>query len=342
MTGLAIDLGTYASERRTLQNTADSIALAGGQGLPDSGDAATIADDYAARYGLNSGEVSISVSGGTTNPRVRVTVERTHRFAFLGLFGVNEKDVSASAAAGKFSAGAGTGIVPWSVLDELVVNATSGDLVTIKYDASSNPGMGNFGPIRIDGNGSSDYEAAASYGSGTVICAEGTAGCTTTACPGAFPTTCAENAPECDGEQCPPKTGNMTGPTKRAVDLRMNNTSAACDTFAETFTAGTDGKYTLDAECNPWSGGACAPAPSTAPCSRRVFLIPIIDEFGNGSSDPVTILGFALVYLEGYTGSCTGNSCDVRARFVRADVTTNAFAGPFDEDALAQFVRLVE
>jgi hypothetical protein len=78
-------------------------------------------------------------------------------------------------------------------------------------------------------------------------------------------------------------------------------------------------------------------------CSRRVFLIPIIDQFGNGSSDPLEIRGFALVYLEGYDGSCTGNSCDVRARFVRAEVTAAGFtAGDYDEDAFNHFVKLIE
>ena len=35
MTGLAVDVGSYMSERRQLQNAADSIALAGAQELPD-------------------------------------------------------------------------------------------------------------------------------------------------------------------------------------------------------------------------------------------------------------------------------------------------------------------
>ena len=70
----------------------------------------------------------------------------------------------------------------------------------------------------------------------------------------------------------------------------------------------------------------------------------MIDGFGNGSSDPVTIQRFALVYLEGYTtGSCsTGNNCEVQARFVDADITTNAFAGAYDPTSTIHFVKLVE
>jgi len=73
-----------------------------------------------------------------------------------------------------------------------------------------------------------------------------------------------------------------------------------------------------------------------------VFLIPIISSFGNGTSDPIEIRGFALVFLEGYEGSCTGSSCDVKVRFVKADITTGAFAGGYDPDAYNHFVRLTE
>lgn len=98
--------------------------------------------------------------------------------------------------------------------------------------------------------------------------------------------------------------------------------------------------FSLDPNCNPWAGGACATNSSV--CSRRIFLIPIVDGFGNGSSDPVTIIGFALVFLEGYDGSCSGSSCDIRARFVKADLTIGSFAGAYDPDAFNSFVRLTE
>ena len=39
MAGMAVDVGSYASDRRQLQNAADSIALAAAQELPDEGDA---------------------------------------------------------------------------------------------------------------------------------------------------------------------------------------------------------------------------------------------------------------------------------------------------------------
>jgi hypothetical protein len=100
----------------------------------------------------------------------------------------------------------------------------------------------------------------------------------------------------------------------------------------------------LNPDCNPWLGpGECPAAPSSALCSRRVIIIPVINSFGNGSSDPVTILRFALLFLEGYEGGkCSGNSCEIKARFVNAELTTGALAGSFDPDAPVHFTKLIE
>ncbi|HEY8172820.1 MAG TPA: pilus assembly protein TadG-related protein [Dehalococcoidia bacterium] len=437
MTGLAIDVGSYAAQRRELQNDADSIALAAGQSLPDSTKAQTAAAAWAAKNNISPSEYTLTISGGSVTPRARVVIHRNHNFAFVRIVGINSKDVGAVAAAGKFSFGSASGIVPWSITQETLNEIDPGDLVTIKYD-SNGGNNGNFGAIRIDGNGASDYENSAKYGSTTRVCAVTTPGCTTSSCPGSYPSTCAETAPECDGPECAPKTGNMTGPTRDAVDFRKQYTSTSCDTFNEVFspvtasiaghgdayaaaqialigrtlqrpagppakqptdtpttapthtntplptststpvptltpaatntagpspttqptntpgatnTAGpsptaapASGRYAIDPNCNPWAGpGACPTGASTTVCSRRVIIIPVIDQFGNGSSDPVTIQRFALLFLEGYQGGkCTGSNCEIEARFVNANLSTGAIAGDFDASAPIQFAKLTE
>jgi hypothetical protein len=128
----------------------------------------------------------------------------------------------------------------------------------------------------------------------------------------------------------------------------MNNTSTACDTFAETFTGpNADGKYVLVPDCNPWTDGpGSCPDPDPPPpalCSRRVIIIPIVDGFGNGGSDPTEIQGFALLYLEGYDGGkCQGSNCEIKGHFVRAEVTVNGLSGVFDPESSIQFTKLVE
>jgi Flp pilus assembly protein TadG len=426
MTALAVDLGSYATDRRDLQNAADSIALAAGRELPDSSAAQAAANSWATKNGIDPSDMTVTVTGGSTDPRVRVTISDTHRFSFIRVLGVEEADVGATAVARKLSPASGSGVVPWSITQDTLDASRSGDVVTLKYDASSSSyGQGNFGPVRFDGNGSTDYETSVKYGASSQVCARGTPGCTTGVCPGSFPGTCAETSPECDGPDCPPKTGNMVGGTRDATDFRMNNTSSDCDSFSEAFTplsayakdlieeqigsmggvlaapaehhgkgghptftptpkpptstpapptstpvatntpvpatatsvpatstpgtpaatstpgAGTGGEYLLNPNCNPWSGGACSSP--TARCSRRIFLIPVIDHFNNGSSQPVTIVSFALVYLEGYdSGKCSGSSCEIKARFVKAQVTTGSIAGSYDPHSTVHFVRLVE
>jgi hypothetical protein len=342
MAGMAVDIGTYTSERRTLQNAADAIALAAAQELPDPDDTRDAADAWAAKNGIDAGTYQVIITGGTIAPAVQVIISESHEFAFVRAIGIDDADVGGKAKAVKVSLGGMDGIVPWAVEDSTVGSVPLGQEIIIKYD-SNNSDNGNFGPIRVDGSGNSDYADAAMFGSDSAICAEGTSQCVTSGCPGAFPEDCGETAPECDGEECAPKTGNMVGGTRDAVDHRVNYTSSNCDTFEEVFTdPDNDGTHTLDGDCNPWAGpGKCES--TTELCSRRVFIIPVIDEYPNGSSSPVTILRFALVFLEGYDGGkCQGSSCEIRARFVKAELTTGGLSGVYSDDALIKFVRLTE
>jgi hypothetical protein len=350
MTGMAVDIGTYMGDRRHLQNAADSIALAGAQGLPDEDEALDVAEDWAERNGVDLDDLTLTITT-TGTPMVRAEIDRPHKFSFIKILGIDQRDVSAHAAAVKVSFGGGSGIVPWSVTQATVDASTSGSLVTMKYDATGG-NIGNFGAIRIDGPGANVYEASAKYGSSTTACAVSAPNCTVGSCPGQYPTICSETSPTCDGPECTPQTGNLIGPTANAVDLRMDLTcdlsnpcgTQRCDTFADTFgTPDADGTYHLEPDCNPWTDGPGKCTSTTDICSRRVIVIPVVDSFGNGASDPAEIQRFALVYLEGYdNGKCQGNSCEIKGRFVKADITTDALAGVFDEDALIHFTKLSE
>ncbi len=233
MTAIAIDVGRVAAVRRNLQNAADAAALAAVQDLPNQTAARSSALEWAAEHGVDPADVSVtfsSVADDDDAPTVTVVIGNQIDFVFARMLGVNSGDVEARASATKAAYGGGGQIVPWGVLESVIDGSSNGALVTMKYDAQ-NPSNGNFGAVRIDGSDSTYYENAIKYGSDSTICSEGTAGCAPADCPGA---SCVETAPECDGYECRPKTGNMTGPTRNGVDYRMDNTTAACDTFAET------------------------------------------------------------------------------------------------------------
>ncbi len=355
MTAVAVDVGGYADNKRTLQNDADAIALAAVKDLcvPNPNDcsstttALVTAQTYATSNGIDLSQLTVTFDGntappGATPPTVRVTVSATHDFMFMKVLGINSKGVSGRAAAVKVSLGGTNGVVPWAVTQATVNAAGYGNEITMKYD-STGVNTGNFGAIRIDGSGASTYQQDVTYGSTSYLCATTTPHCSTGSCPGSYPDQCAETSPSCNGPDCPPQTGNMVQPTQRGVDFRMQNTSAACNAFGDVFgSPDANGMYHLASACNPWlPGQQCAP--TATPCSRRVIIIPVVDGFGNGTSTPSVIQRFALVWLDGYVGGkCTGNSCDILGKFVNADLTTSALVGTFDPTAAVHFTRLTE
>ena len=333
MVAMAVDVGSYASERRTLQNAADSIAMAAAQELPDESAALAAADEWATHNGIDPASMTVSFSGLSTGsiPMVTVQIDASHEFSFAPIVGIETAAVSARAAATKSSYGGGGQVVPWAVPEAVVDAAGNGDLITMKYDAN-NVANGNFGGVRIEGDGSKEYEDDIKYGSDSMLCAVNTPNCDPDGCPG---DSCAETAAECDGPNCKPKTGNMVGSTANGVDYRMDNTGAGCDTFEEAFTQDGSGNYRMNNDCNPWL--------DNNEDSLRIIIIPIIDSFGSGSSDDMEIRSFALLYLEGYdSDKCKGNECEVQGRFIKNAITIPGLTGVYDPSAPLQVTRLAE
>lgn len=324
MTGMAIDIGTYADHRSSLQNAADAAAMAGARDLPSSSAATASAYAWGANNGIAAADMTVVVTpqGGTNpNPKIRVTIEEGHTFHFMNVLGIKNKNVGASAAAIKTNPGGAGAVVPWAITEDIWLNSPVGTSVVLKYDAN-NVSNGNFGAIRIDGSGSAVYEKSIKGGSTSYICAESVPACVDT-------------SPVCDDVSvCPTETGNKVGPTRDGVDWRIDNTAPQCDTFDEVFSGPVNGKYVLEPDCNPWTTGGYD--------SHRVIIIPIIDALCNGSCD-VTVINFGMFFLEGYgSGKCTGNACEVTGRFVNADANINALTGIFDENAGLHFTKLSE
>src|SRR3989304_1634075 len=163
---MAIDVGLILHQRRVLQNTTDAAALAGAIELPNS---TLLAYDRAQEWAENNG---VDVAGGdqldiTVDPienSVTVRVEREQGFIFGRVLGLVSTQVRADATARRGSPLNLAGILPFGVLESAI--NYNGNSTTIKYDAT-NPSNGNFGPIRVDGNGSAVLEASIKYGTQT-------------------------------------------------------------------------------------------------------------------------------------------------------------------------------
>ncbi len=330
MAAIAVDLGSFSTDRRNLQNAADAIALAAALELPDGSNAQAAANQWATKNDIDPSQMTVTIipqnPPNEPNPRVLVELARNHDFTFGRLIGITSGTVEADASAIKTSPAGGEGLAPLAVTEEALAGATLGQEIVLKYDAN-NILQGNTGPIRIDGSGggscgSNDkYCSALMYGSDTALCAVGT---DTTYCDG--PTT-ADTEP-----------GNKVGATRTATNFRLNNTDAACDEFDEAFqddpTTSEEGVYRITPGCNSFIQSRLE--------SRRIMIIPVIEELCNGSCE-VTIVDFALFFLEriGDDG-CTGNDCEVVGRFVRVHQNVGLLAGTFDPEAYNQFIRLVQ
>ena len=319
LVAIAVDFGAMAADRRDLQNSADAIALAASQELPNQDAARDVAEDWAERNGipLAAMELTFVAQDLPTEPNPKVIVELTesHEFVFARLVGITEADVGATAAAVKTSPGGSEGLMPWSVLKAVKDGAVPGESLVLKYDATDVT-TGNFGALRLDGNGSNVYRDTIKYGSDTGLCADSVADCPY---PSATDT----------------EPGNMRGPTETGTDYRMENTSAACNDWSEVVNVVDGGVMGLKPECNPFGSGGNSE-------SLRVVVVPVISSLCNGECE-VTIKEFALFFLEGYgEGGCTGNVCEIKGRFIESNTNYGAWMGVYDEETLSHFVRLVQ
>jgi len=319
MVALAIDVGAMTADRRDLQNAADAIALAASLELPDEAAAMDAAEEWAAKNDIDLARMTVTFVAQNPptepNPKVIVEVADTHNFVFAPLIGINSAEVGADAAAIRTSPGGSNALMPWTVKKAVKDAAVPGQSLVLKYDAN-NVQTGNFGAIRIDGNGANVYRDTIKWGSENGLCADSVADC-----PYPFQTNT--------------ETGNMTGPTRVGTDYRVDNTSGACDEWGEVVQVNPDGTQGLKAACNPFGNGG-------NPNSLQVVVIPIINDLCNGNCT-VTIKEFALFFLEGYgDGGCTGNDCEIKGRFINSNTNYGSLMGVFDENTLSHFVRLVD
>ncbi len=305
---LATDVGVFFWNRQKLQDIADAAALAGIQELPGNPQAAVaLATDYAQRNGAGSrGWVldSVEVVGSNTL-EVRLSYPQAP-FLFGRVLGVRTVGISVRSKAAVQSPIRSDNVMPWALRDSVRQQAQYGSVVTVKYSAGSGS-RGDYGALAIIRRGSRQYEE--NIRSGVTL----------------------ELNRTYDVE-----TGNMTGPTRDGMAYRFANTTTACDTFDEVFERTGGGIWRFRrAECNPWSGNGQG--------SKRVVLIPVIADNADPGRGQVTVIGFALAFLEDFTCP-SGNECDVRVRFVQAAMSADdqMLYGGYDPRSGVRVVRLVQ
>jgi hypothetical protein len=297
---LALDVGMFMRTKRTIQNSADAMALAGARDLPATTTAEDSAEDWGIYNEVDMGEVTDIVfgracSGATIADTVTVRLKRNQETFFARILDMASLDLNVCATARKAVAAGGNSVLPFgfhrtdpypgSNPDDVCYfyerNGTQNsslwnDSCLIKIPKISNAwSSGNSGPLRLDEGGQTgNYDAD---------CNPGSSGASE------YSENITEGS-ECYygiGDKVRPKTGNMRGPTCSALSSRLAGNT---DTVSDVFGTATNGVW--------------GPVDQSSP---RFGLIPIVTASGTGSSATVTIVGFITVYIE---GACTGSKCN--------------------------------
>lgn len=304
---LSIDVGMIMHTRTDLQKSADAMALAGAQDLCGTTSCEYTADESARKYGTLNGVASpdatvvqfgVDCDGGTSanHDMITVKVTRYQKSYLAGVIGYKGGNIPACATARKFAIGALSGVRPFGLEDNCITEIDYGDIVVLKHDSDStrvcDALQGNFGQLAIDGTGGDEVREGIQFGTDSAICAD--------------------SVPGCENYLFATQTGDQIGPVKAGIKYVYDNTPVECDTWAEVVTgSGTEEKITP--ACNPWRPGYTG-------ISTRLWIIPIVDGmWDSGGNNDIQIKSFAIVFLED-NSKCTGNSCDLRARFVEASV----------------------
>jgi hypothetical protein len=319
---LSIDIGFFTHTKTKLQADVDAMVLAGAQQLCSTTTCADTARDVAATLKAPneltaSDNVTISTSTDCSGQpiisynKISVRATRNDSSFIANLLGIHNVDISACATAGRFTFGGASGIRPFALEDNCITNIGYNTVVTVKWDSSTtrncDSSTGNYAAVAIDGTGASIYRTTIKFGSDGLVCTDTTSGCCPTledGCAGVY---------HIDTE-----TGNMTGPTRDGVDYLISNTPSNCDTWDEVTTDSHD----VEPACRPWVSGYTG--------ATRIIIIPVVDGlWDKGGRHTVTIKNFAVLFLEGYANGCTGNSCDISARFIKMTATLpSAVLGP--------------
>jgi len=332
-TAMTIDLGLFFEDRRHLQNSADSAALAGVVELPLNPLAARQkAQDWAAKNGVAASQIK-KIEIRTTevaNDTLYVELEKQFDWVFGGALGLDVDPVSAGAAAQIRSLRGTSNLMPWGILmgDSACLDSNnkpiSGANCTVKLGAGASTIGGWYGALDLDGSGggSSEYEARIIDGrAATKYCSVG------------------QTDPDCQSFVIDALPGNKVGGTNHAIDQRLLN-EPKCDTngnriddFGEVFAAGQNGFAQFAVVC---------------PQSPRYVIIPIVTP-DQAPVKTVTIRGWAVAYLKAYSCvgavNCTGGKGHWEVSITMVDAIYSGspdLIGPFNPLSRIAVRRLIE
>jgi hypothetical protein len=329
MTALAIDLGMFLGHVRNAQNDADAIALAAAQELRENGDqdaATAAAYEWAAKNDVDMSNLDCCVfedlrpldSPDGELDTVTVGVRDTSDTVFARILDITQVSLRRDATAQTAHARGGA-VCPWGILgDPDDTDPDDGDYFGIVPDqvyvlkvAVGLQDIGNFRALDLSETGAAGYVELIENGcdaDDVGVWQEGDQILTDT------------------------KPGNMGNPTREALNTYYSYELDAYDSFAH-----CDVDFVLDPE-DPTMGYPTDNWPYPPECATRpgggmgrVALIPVIDHLPSGSSEPVTILGLASVYIASWDRQGPPSQTQVYGIFLtQGEVTPEDLVGMSD------------
>lgn len=274
---LVTDVGMLTLNKLRLSNAVDAAALAGAHELPyNTSLAKNVARDYAARNGFNPDEPVISAHNGRNNSKITVTATREVNYIFAKVLSLNSGTVSGSATAVVEGLTSYKGAAPLAIPDQ---NFDYNTRYILKQGANSDVlsplGPGTFGALSLGGTGASNYESNLKYGYDERLSV---------------------------GQEVDTETGNMSNPTKRAIDYRI-------------------GQCTHSPPCSP---------ASYAPGCPRILIVPVYEPtlIESGQIKKIRIIGFAAFLVDRVTGQ--GNDNYIEGYFLRMTAEGDSDSGQTD------------
>jgi Flp pilus assembly protein TadG len=249
-----IDAGQLYIEKSRMQKALDAAALAGALELPEQPNKAISEAEQTLRMNEVAPAIA-NISINSTYTEIKIQSSKTVSFVFAPVIGIQIGNVHASSIVRLNPLTSGKGAVPLGVDSSIELSFETS--VVLKAGEST---VGNFGALALSGKGGNDYETDLKFGFQDILSV---------------------------GEVLETKTGNMAGPTKKAVDYRIS-------------IASTGQSYR-----------------NYPPNSPLVVLVPVYEPILIESNQvkKVKVVGFASFFIEKVASTSEGT--EVTGRFIK-------------------------
>lgn len=267
MAAMVADVGIAYLDRAKLAVAADAAALAAACELPHDMEAARdVAREYAQKNGVPPDKLEIEILPDRESIRIRA--EKKMSLFFGRLFSLEERDLSAVSRARAGVVSAVKGIAPLAVEkknfiygEKYLLKQGAQEDIFFTYESPYHTGF--FGALALGGSGASRYEENLTYGFNKVVSV---------------------------GDVLPTESGNMSNPTKRAIDNRMERCTCSCT------------EENFQKNC------------------PRILLVPVYEDT-EGKKEKIKeieVIGFAAFFVEEVLGQ--GNENQIFGYFVETTV----------------------